>query len=149
MVGAGEASAHVAEELSLEKLLRDRGGVHGHERVRRTGAAGVNGASHELFSDSRFTRNQHRRARSSHAIYRRTQGSHGLAVAEHLLVRCEGRGRSGARPLAWVPARVERTRDDAVKLLRVAWFEQVAERASLDGLHRLVDSPRRSDHDHR
>jgi hypothetical protein len=149
MAGAGEASAHVAEELSLEKLLRNRGGVHGHERMRRAGAAGVDGASHELLTHSRFARNQHRRARSSHAIDRRTQGSHGLSVSEHLRVHGEGRGRSGATPLARMPASLERTRNDAMELRGVAWFEQVAERASLDGLHRLMDSPRRRDHDHR
>jgi hypothetical protein len=80
---AREPAAHVSE--ALEQVVRDRGGVHGHEGRGAATAARVDGARDELLSDARVVqplRSAHHR-RSSMApatIMRNYSRSHGFVT---------------------------------------------------------------------
>ena len=93
--GAGEPAAHVSEDLALQQIARDRGGVHGHERLGAAGPARVDGARDELLSDARFARDDDRCARGGHEADAGPQGAHRGPVADQLLIE-HGRRSGGA-----------------------------------------------------
>ena len=61
-IGAGETAAHVAEELGLEKRVRETRTVDRDERRARIAALLVNEPRHELLADTALTRDQHLRS---------------------------------------------------------------------------------------
>jgi hypothetical protein len=58
-VGAGEGTAHVAEELGFEQRFRQGSAVLDAKRGARVGAEGVDGAGDDLLARARFTLDQH------------------------------------------------------------------------------------------
>ncbi len=58
---AAEGPARVAEELTVEERVRDRGAVDGHERLSRARAARMERARDQLLARARLASNQHRR----------------------------------------------------------------------------------------
>jgi hypothetical protein len=57
---ARERAALVSEQLALEQLARDRGGVHRDERLLGARARGVDRARHQLLPGSALARDEHR-----------------------------------------------------------------------------------------
>ena len=64
----GERAAHVAEELALEQLARDRAAVDAHERTVLARAAGVHGVGDELLADARLAQHEHARVGRRHRL---------------------------------------------------------------------------------
>jgi hypothetical protein len=60
LVSAGERAPGVAEELGFQQLAGQRSAVHRHERLRRPGGVGVNGAGEDLFAGAGLAGDQHR-----------------------------------------------------------------------------------------
>src|SRR5690606_35942553 len=56
---AGERALHVAEELALEEIARDRGAVHADQRPLATRARVVDRARDQLLAGARLARDQH------------------------------------------------------------------------------------------
>src|SRR2546430_17047939 len=56
--GAGERAALMAEQLRLDQILGNRGGVHAHERLRRPRALAVDRRGDEPFPRPRFARHE-------------------------------------------------------------------------------------------
>ena len=56
---AGEGAAHVAEQLALEQLARQRAAVDGHERPAAPRGARVDGAGHHLLAGAALAGQQH------------------------------------------------------------------------------------------
>ena len=59
--GAGEGAAHVAEELALEELARERPAVHRDEGAGAAGGVRVEGAGDELLAGAALARHEDRR----------------------------------------------------------------------------------------
>ena len=59
LVRSGERAFFVAEELTFQKLQRERSAVDFHERRRIAGTGGVNCGCRKFLACSRFSRKQH------------------------------------------------------------------------------------------
>src|SRR5690606_27512118 len=68
---------------------RNRGAVDFDKRGISTRAQPVNGATHQLFTGSAWTRNQHRRSGRSHLVDVVVQLLHRVARARHLVSTLE------------------------------------------------------------
>ena len=59
LVGSGESSLPVAEELALHKVFRQRTAVHRHQRPIGSRAGLVDGAGHEFLAGARLATDEH------------------------------------------------------------------------------------------
>src|SRR3990170_2772787 len=84
-VRAGEGTLLVAEQLGLQKGLRDGGAVHGDEGPALSRAVPVDGPRHQLLSATALTQQQHRRLAPRHGADLLEDRLHGLGLAQQVV----------------------------------------------------------------
>src|SRR5438445_514215 len=82
--GAREGPATVAEALALEESLRQRGAVHGHERLVRPSARPVDAPRDELLPGAGLPLDEHRDRRQRRAFHQVEHLGHRRAVPDDL-----------------------------------------------------------------
>ena len=147
--GAGEPSPRVPEDLALEQLLRDGGGVHGDEWPGASLAPRVDGPGDELLARAGLAGDERRGARPRDEVDGGLQRPHRRAIPDDDVGRHARRG--DERPLALVRMlpRLEGPGHGPAQVVDVARLDGVPERAPLDGVDGLVNSPGRREEDDR
>ena len=145
-LGAGEGAALVPEELGLEQLARDRGGIEGDERTVGSGAVSMQRPRDQLLAGARLPGDEHREVRSAEPPDR----------AEHLLhrgrraddPRCGRRRRPGVA-VRVLPVVGHGASDQGHRLVDVERLRQVLVRTALVGGYRAVEIGIAGHDDHR
>ena len=86
-VGAGEAPAHVPEQLRLEERFRQPAAVHGNEAQVGAGTVAVDAARDDFFADAALAGDENLRVGARHALDLLTQFHDLPADADQLCVR--------------------------------------------------------------
>ena len=145
-LGAGEGAALVTEELGLEQLARDRGGIEGDERAARSRAVSMQRPRDQLLAGARLAGDEHREVRSAEPP----------DCPEHLLHRGrradDPRRRRRHRPgvaVRVLPVVGDCSRDQGHRLVDVERLRQVLVRTTLVGGHCAVQIGVAGHDDHR
>ena len=145
---SGERAALVAEELALEKRLRQPGQVHRHEGRPRTGRVRVNRPGDHLLARARRSGDEDLHVGGRRAADRLPHLAHGRAAADQVWVG--GAGRGGA----FAEADDERARahgatDDVAQLRQIDRLGDVIEGAETHGADHPLAVVERGHHDDR
>jgi hypothetical protein len=131
---AGEGPSFMAEELALQEVFRDRGGVDRDERLGRSRAVAVQRPRDELLAGARFPRDEDGRMRLREAPDRAEHLLHRRRLPEDL--RCFHVRRGELH----VPAVfLERAAHEPHRVVDVEGLREVFERPALEGGHRAVE----------
>ncbi len=131
---AGEGAALVAEELGLEQVARDGGGVDGDEGRVAARAVAVQRARHQLLAAARLAVDQHGGVRVREPADGAEDLLHRRRLAEDL-----GGERGVLACTILVRGLLERTAHERHRLVHVEGLGQVLEGAALEGRHRAVE----------
>ncbi len=125
---AREGAALVAEQLGLQQVLGDGGGVDGHEGAARHGRVLVQRARHQFLARARLARDQHRDLALAEPADGAKDVLHGRRLAQHLGLQ---RGLCLGHVLA--QAFLDGAADELHRLGQVEGFGQVLEGSALEG----------------
>jgi hypothetical protein len=147
--GAGEASLHVAEELALEEVLRQRAAVDRNERIVRPAAAVMDRPRDELLPRAALAADENRAVGIGHLVHEAEHPLDLLALADDLLeivplleLLLE------KYVLVFHPVHVEGVPDDHLDLVVFRALDEIVERAAVEGVDGgLRRSVRRHDDD--
>ena len=149
-IGAGERAALVAEQLTFQERLRDRGAIDRQKRRVTAAAMLINRPRHEFFAGAAFAEHQHRHVLRGDAANRLVKFLHRRRTPHQLIRRRLDFGLfviqcRHTADLAGVNCPVH----DAGELVEIKRFEKILERSQL---HRFDCGFRRAvggDHDYR
>src|SRR5438270_8142104 len=85
-VGSRESTLAVAEELILQKVMRDGGAIDRQETLVRVGAAAVDGAGDQLLAGAALAGQEDSRARAGHLARHLENRLHGGRRTDDLLL---------------------------------------------------------------
>ena len=142
---AGEGAALVAEELALEEVLGDRGGVDRDERLCRPRAVPVQRQGDELLPGSGFAGDEHGRVR----LRKPPDGAKYLLHRRRLPEDLGLPGAVGGHGLDLPPAFLERAAHELDGMVDVEGLRKVFERPALERRYRAFEVGVRRHDDHR
>ncbi len=145
---AGEGAALVAEQLTLDQLLRDGRAVHLDERLAAARRVVVQRAGDELLAGAALPRDEHRGGAVGHALEHRVDLVQPRGAADDAEARARDEVRGLRRLLPREVTRAQRLGDDLAHLVFVEGLGEVVEGAGLQRLDRGVDGAVRGDHHH-
>jgi hypothetical protein len=138
--GTGERPLHVAEQLRLEQLARDRAAVDRDERPLRAAAGAVDAARHQLLAGAALARDEHVRVRRRHLAH---QVVHALDAGRLADDPAVGVGLAQAaleqRVLAPDASLAERARHRVQEVVVVERLDDVVDRAVAQRLDGALD----------
>ncbi|MCY1004801.1 hypothetical protein OV079_04280 [Nannocystis pusilla] len=146
--GPAEGPAHVAEQLRLEQLGRDRRAVDRHERPRVPRAAGVDPASDELLAGPALAGHEHRRGGPGHPIGEVERARHRRRVTDDRPLHPRDLALQPEQLGPHAPA-LERLGHREQQVLAMKRLADEVERARLHRRDREIDVAVGRDHQHR
>ena len=133
---AREGAAHVAEELGLQQVLRDRAAVDRDERPLGPRRQAMDGGGHQLLAGPALALDQHRRVRHRHLADDVLHLGHDLRGADELADRqLLAQARPERLDLAAQEAPLHHARHEVAQLVEDQRLRQVVVGAFLERLH--------------